>query len=101
MLLQEATSGKKSFTGVLVALPFVSIFALVGGAMVYFGVRVLIGKHNPNVPRLRRTEPGARVDSWPFFQRFKNPKRGPRGATLLPLTTSVAAGLVIMIVACV
>lgn len=101
MLLQEAMSGKKSFTGALVALPFVSIFALVGGTMVYFGVRVLIGKHNPNVPRLRRTEPGARVDSWPFFQRFKNPKRGPRGATLLPLTTSVAAGLVIMIVACV
>ncbi|MCC7392301.1 hypothetical protein IT571_08105, partial [Candidatus Sumerlaeota bacterium] len=77
MLLQEAMSGKKSFTGALVALPFVSIFALVGGTMVYFGVRVLIGKHNPNVPRLRRTEPGARVDSWPFFQRFKNPKRGP------------------------
>ena len=100
MLAGEFLSGKKNLTGLLVAIPFVSIFALVGGTMVYFGVRVLMGKNNPNAPRLRRTEPGARVDSWPFFQRFKNPKRGPRGATLLPLTTSVGVGLIVMIFVC-
>ncbi|MCC6546274.1 hypothetical protein IT570_03810 [Candidatus Sumerlaeota bacterium] len=99
-MIEQTISGKIKPFSLLFAIPFTGVFILIGGWMIVHGGRILFGKYNPLAPKLKVIAPGSRPESWPYLPKLKRARRGPRGAVLLPLTTSVAAGLIVMIVIC-
>ncbi|MEO8377201.1 MAG: hypothetical protein ABI579_05980, partial [Candidatus Sumerlaeota bacterium] len=82
-------------------IPFTGIFVLIGASMIVYGFRLLTGMQKPFGTNVQKPKGGASMDQWPNFPKLRNPKRGPRGATLLPQNMGVMISTIVMVVICI